>query len=97
MNKTKQSKVVVYSPESPILRPLHLLKDMMFDLRASFPLAYRLTARDISATYRQTALGYFWAILPPLVKAFPFDIGMDQLIIVGIVYVFEDKDLAFLD
>ena len=72
MNKTKQSKVVVYSPESPILRPLHLLKDMMIDLRTSFPLAYRLTARDISSTYRQTALGYFWAILPPLVTSLTF-------------------------
>ena len=72
MNKTGQSKVVVYSPDSPILRPLHLIKDMMIDLRASFPLAYRLTARDISSTYRQTALGYFWAILPPLVTSLTF-------------------------
>ena len=72
MSTSKQNKVVTYTPESPILRPLHLLKDMMMDLKASFPLAYRLTARDISSTYRQTALGYFWAILPPLVTSLTF-------------------------
>jgi lipopolysaccharide transport system permease protein len=72
MSKTRQSKEVVYTPESPILRPLHLLKDMMTDLGAAFPLAYRLTVRDISSTYRQTALGYFWAILPPLVMSLTF-------------------------
>ena len=72
MSKTQQSKVVVYTPESPILRPLDLLKNMLIDLRNSFPLAYRLTARDISSTYRQTALGYCWAILPPLVTSLTF-------------------------
>jgi lipopolysaccharide transport system permease protein len=45
---------------------------MVTDLRSSFQLAYRLTARDISAAYRQTALGYFWAILPPLVTSLTF-------------------------
>jgi lipopolysaccharide transport system permease protein len=65
-------KTVVYTPESPILHPLQLLKTMIIDLRSSFALAYRLMVRDISSMYRQTALGYFWAIFPPLVTSLTF-------------------------
>jgi lipopolysaccharide transport system permease protein len=42
---------------------------MWRDLKASRELAWRLTVRDISAQYRQTALGYFWAVFPPLVTS----------------------------
>jgi lipopolysaccharide transport system permease protein len=72
MNNVKTDKTTVYTPESPILHPVLLLKAMLADLRSSFPLAYRLTARDISGTYRQTALGYFWAIFPPLFTSLTF-------------------------
>ena len=54
---------VVYTPESQIRHPLKLLKSMIFDLKASRELAWRLFVRNISALYRQTALGYFWAFL----------------------------------
>jgi lipopolysaccharide transport system permease protein len=40
---------------------------MARDLLASRELAWRLFVRNISAQYRQTALGYLWAFLPPLV------------------------------
>jgi lipopolysaccharide transport system permease protein len=46
-----------------------MLKDMWRSLKASRGLAWRLMIRDISALYRQTALGYFWAIFPPLVTS----------------------------
>jgi lipopolysaccharide transport system permease protein len=61
--------VTRHTPESKIRHPIVLLKDMFRDLRSSRELAWRLTVRDISALYRQTALGYFWAVFPPLVTA----------------------------
>ena len=71
--KSRESaKTVVYAPGSPILHPVRLLQTMLTDLRSSFHLAYRLTVRDIAATYRQTALGYFWAVFPPVVTSLTF-------------------------
>lgn len=65
--KLKSTRTVVYTPASQLRHPLHLAGEMWRDLRASRRLGWRLAMRDISAQYRQTALGYFWAILPPLV------------------------------
>jgi lipopolysaccharide transport system permease protein len=56
-----------HTPESKIRHPLTLMKEMFRDLGASRELAWRLVIRDISAQYRQTLLGYFWAVFPPLV------------------------------
>lgn len=64
--------VTRYTPESRIRHPISLLKEMWHDLKASRELAWRLLIRDISAQYRQTALGYFWAIFPPLVSSMVF-------------------------
>lgn len=61
-----------YTPESRIRHPISLFKEMWHDLKASRELAWRLLIRDISAQYRQTALGYFWAIFPPLVSSMVF-------------------------
>jgi hypothetical protein len=61
-----------HTPESKIRHPFTLLKDMSRDLKASRELAWRLIIRDISAQYRQTVLGYFWAIFPPLVASLVF-------------------------
>ncbi len=56
----------VYTPESPIRRPLRFLAQLLADARAARMLAWRLFRRDIAAQYRQTAIGYVWAIMPPL-------------------------------
>jgi len=45
---------------------------MFRDLKASRELSWRLLIRDISAQYRQTLLGYFWAVFPPLVTTLVF-------------------------
>lgn len=58
-----------HTPESKVRHPVVLLKEMFRDLGASRELAWRLVVRDISAQYRQTALGYFWAVFPPLVTS----------------------------
>jgi len=57
---------VIYIPESRLRHPLRLFRMMFVDLWHSRELAWRLIVRDISAQYRQTLLGLFWAFLPPI-------------------------------
>ncbi|MCP4156633.1 MAG: ABC transporter permease, partial [bacterium] len=61
--------ITKYTPESRIRHPITLVKEMWRDLKSSRELAFRLIIRDISALYRQTILGYFWAVFPPLVTS----------------------------
>jgi len=56
--------VRVFTPESPIRHPRRMVADALRDLRVARSLAWRLAVRDISAQYRQTALGYLWSVLP---------------------------------
>lgn len=72
-NRPPQSlPAVTYSSVSQSHSPAGLLAAMVRDLLASRELAWRLTVRDISARYRQSILGYVWAILPPIVSTFTF-------------------------
>lgn len=59
----------VYTPDSPVREPLEFLRTLVRDARASRRLAWRLFVRDISAQYRQTAIGYVWAALPAVFTA----------------------------
>jgi len=63
---------VVYLPESRLKHPIQLFKEMGRDLLASRELAWQLLVRDISAQYRQSFLGIFWAFVPPIVTALGF-------------------------
>lgn len=58
--------LTVFTPESAIAAPSKMLRDMARDLRESRELAWRLAVRDINAQYRQTLLGFLWALLLPL-------------------------------
>ena len=60
---------VIYTPESQLKYPLRLLRQMGRDLLASRELAWRLMVRDISAQYRQSFLGVFWAFVPAIATA----------------------------
>lgn len=60
---------VVYRSGSPLRNPGQLFSDLAHNLLGSRELAWRLVVRNISARYRQTALGYFWAVFPPLATA----------------------------
>jgi len=62
----------VYTPEPILGHPLRLVREMFADLSAGRELAWRLFARDVSAQYRETLLGYMWAFLPPLVASLTF-------------------------
>ena len=59
-------KYKIYSANSVLRKPFTLIRVMFSDLYSSRELAWRLFARDISAMYRQTYLGYVWAFLPPI-------------------------------
>jgi len=58
-----------YSSEPFIKSPKRLLVDIYRDLSYSRELAYRLFIRNLSAQYRHSFLGYFWAFVPPIVTA----------------------------
>ena len=64
--------MVVYSPESRLLHPIGLLRQMMHDLWSSRELGFRIFIRDFNAEYRQTFFGYIWAFLPPLLTTSVF-------------------------
>ncbi len=62
----------VYRPHSEMRRPRSLIHHMWLDLLGSRELAFQLMQRDISAQYRQSFLGYLWAVIPPVVAAVGF-------------------------
>ena len=66
---------VTYSPDSQVRQPRQLAQEMWHDLLASRELAWRLLVRDISAQYRQSFLGVFWAFVPPLVAGSRAHVG----------------------
>jgi lipopolysaccharide transport system permease protein len=82
--------VRIYSPEPLLGHPVKLLRDLGRDLMAGRELAWRLFIRDLSAQYRQTALGYVWAFLPPLVASLTFIFLQSQ----GIVKI-EDTGIPY--
>lgn len=62
----------IYSARRRLQHPGVLLAGLFRDLWAGRGLAWRLFLRDLSAQYRQTALGYVWAFLPPLAASLTF-------------------------
>jgi homopolymeric O-antigen transport system permease protein len=67
-----QLTTAVYTPDPQLRRPGRLVREMIRDLSASRELAWRICARNIAAQYRQTALGYVWAVIPPLMTSLVF-------------------------
>ncbi|HEX8131722.1 MAG TPA: hypothetical protein VF527_21685 [Pyrinomonadaceae bacterium] len=60
---------VVYSAESQLRAPSRFARGLWSDLRVSPPVAWRLFLHSLRAGYRQSWLGYFWLLLPPLATA----------------------------
>lgn len=68
----KQSIVItntLSSEKSSPQKPFRLLISTLHDLFSSRELAWRLFLRDISAQYRQSLLGVFWAFFPPIITS----------------------------
>lgn len=60
----------IFSSASQLRKPNEMILHMLTDLVSARKLAWRLMVRDINAKYRQTLLGYFWALVPPVVVAY---------------------------
>lgn len=56
----------VYTPQSSIVRPFTMVREMCRDVVSGRGLAWRLAVRDIKAQYRQAFLGLLWALILPL-------------------------------
>lgn len=77
-------KVAQYTAKSSLRQPVRLIREMGRDLVASRELAWRLLLRDLSAQYRQSFLGFFWAFVPPVVTVMgTIYAGESQLVNVG--------------
>lgn len=72
MHSNKLLPLTVYTAESQMRSPIKLVKAMWNDLKDSRELAWRLFVRDVSARYRQSYLGVFWAFLPALLSGLVF-------------------------
>ena len=59
----------VYTPDPQLRTPGRMVREMVRDLLASRELAWRLFVRNMAQQYRQSALGYVWAVAPPLVTS----------------------------
>lgn len=59
----------VYTPASDIRSPVQLARAAFRDGAAARYVAWRILLRDLNARYRQTALGFLWAFIPPIAIA----------------------------
>lgn len=57
---------MIYSSESDLKKPVLFFKQMFADLWISRQVALRIVIKNIASQYRQTYLGYVWAILPAI-------------------------------
>jgi lipopolysaccharide transport system permease protein len=58
--------VVVYTAQAKIRHPAHMIRELINDFGKGRELGWRLFLRNLQGQYRQTFLGYVWAVLPPL-------------------------------
>ncbi|MEQ9287538.1 MAG: ABC transporter permease [Cyclobacteriaceae bacterium] len=65
----QSDKVTIYSADRRGRSFFKILKEMFQSLPEAHELAQRLFKRNIKAMYRQSLLGFFWALVPPLVTA----------------------------
>jgi lipopolysaccharide transport system permease protein len=63
---------VAYTPDAHLGFGWHVWKEMLQELIRSRDLMWRLFLRDLSARYRQSFLGYVWAVMPAIVTVITF-------------------------
>ena len=64
--------VTVYEPNHVMKAGIRIWTEMIKELIDFRGLIWRLIARDISAKYRQSILGIFWAFITPMIMMFVF-------------------------
>ena len=73
MSGLHDRKNIAYFPDKSIKQGyLSLFNEMFREVISSKWLTYQLFKRNFSATYRQSALGIFWALVVPLVAVGTF-------------------------
>lgn len=72
MTTSSVSPVTVYSAAPQARSPIGMLAAIGRDIWGSRELSWRLFVRDLSAQYRQSLLGVFWAFAPPIVTSLIF-------------------------
>jgi len=70
--RANSQSVCEYTSASQLTEPARLFRNMVRDIALSRELAWRLLVRNLSARYRQTALGCLWAFLPPILSTAVF-------------------------
>lgn len=60
----------IFTPASPLARPLGFLRDTQADLHTAISTGWQLFRQLLVARYRQSFLGYLWIIIPPLLMTF---------------------------
>jgi len=60
------------SRQSVLQRPKDALREWKQNISFALPLGWQLAKRDVQARYRQTLLGYLWAVLPAIGAASAF-------------------------
>ena len=66
---SKNLKITIYEPSSSNTSFFASLIAIIKDIAPAHELAVRLFKRDIKAQYRQSFLGFFWVLIPPLLTA----------------------------
>ena len=73
MPSRKQSnRVTLYEPNHIMKAGIRVWPEMFRELADFRGLIWRLVVRDISARYKQSVIGIFWAFLAPLVMMVVF-------------------------
>ncbi len=65
----QHQKVTVYSADTTDRSIVSHFRDIFRELPEAHELGYRLFKRNIKAMYRQSLLGFAWALFPPLITA----------------------------
>lgn len=65
----KNKDITVYSAEDSRLSIVSYLQDILNIFPQAHELGFRLFKRNLKALYRQSLLGFVWALLPPLATA----------------------------
>ncbi len=65
----KKGNITVYAAEGSNLSIASHLQDIVSSLPQAHELGFRLFKRNLKALYRQSFLGFAWALLPPLATA----------------------------
>ena len=71
-NQSREDISIVYTSKSPLSRGFSFFREVFVNSSHIWLLAKKLALRDISSLYRQTLLGYVWALAPAVVSSATF-------------------------